>query len=780
VSPAAPDQGRSRDPFLRQWLSMLGLLGAGLVLAILFQWFWREDLLLYDAQLPGGPAPANVVIVAIDDGSLEQIGRWPWPRALHAALLDRLREAHVHAVALDLVLSEASRDDWRPGKQGRSDEDERLAAAMRRGPPTVLPLMVDWGHQGGPPSEILPAEPLASAAAGIGHAHLEIDRDGIARSVYLREGPGRATRSQLALALIETDPAWRGLRLPGQRAPTPPDPNAWVRDHHLLIPFLGPPGHISRLSYVDVLKGRVAPEALRDKWVLVGATAQGLGDAYPTPRSGHGVSMPGVEISANILAALLAGRSITPLPLAAVILFSLLPLAAGFAGFLRLSPRHSLLLILALSGMTLLASFLLLRIGHLWFPPAAALAALVAAYPLWSWRRLEATQQFLDQELAQLEREPLPIDPARTGSGRPLALHDTLQGRIDRARDATARLRHLRQLLSDTIASLPDATLLIDSHGRIELANHAAAELFDASSGQALQGTPVQAHLDPLLGPAGENFDALARRAPASTEFQDRRGHTLMLRISPFQDSQGVHRGSVLDIADITEVKNAERERDDMIRFLSHDLRSPSSSLIGLAQLLRDPRRAPPPDQAAVRIETLAGRTLALADSFIALARAQFISARRFEPLDLRDALQDALDELWASATARNIRLEAHLPQQAATVMGDRDMLARALINLLGNAVKFSPEGLPVNVILKHSDAQWEIRVQDRGPGIRADRQDQLFERFQRNLSASDTDPGGAGLGLAFVRVVAQKHGGSVRYSAVDGGGAEFSLALPG
>lgn len=779
----AQDQTWNRDPFLRQWLSMLVLLGASLVLAIVFQWFWRQDLLLYDAQLSGGPAPSNVVIVAIDDASLQQIGRWPWPRALHAALLERLREAHARAVALDLVLTEASGEGWQQDQNARTrdtrSDDERLAAAMRRGPPTVLPMMVDWNHPGGPPSEILPAEPLASAAAGIGHAHLEIDQDGIARSVFLREGPGRATRSQLALALLETDPAWRHIRLPGQRAPTPPDPDAWVRDYHLLIPFLGPPGHITRVSYVDVLKGRVPLEALRDKWVLVGATAQGLGDAYPTPRSGHGVSMPGVEISANILAALLTGRSITPMPQLAVILLSLLPLGVGFAGFLRLSPRHSLLLILALSGMTLLAGYLLLRFAQLWFPPATALAALVAAYPLWSWRRLEATQQFLDQELAQLEREPLPIEPVRSRPGRQRVLHDTLQGRIDRARDASARLRHLRQLLGDTIASLPDATMLIDSQGHIELANHAAAELFDAGSLQALQGTPVQRLLDPLLEPAGEDFASLAQRAPASTEFQDRRARTLMLRISPFRDTQGMHRGSVLDIADITAVKNAERERDDMIRFLSHDLRSPSSSLIGMARLLRDPRHAMSLERAAERIEHLAGRTLAMAEGFIALARARYISPARFEPLDLRDAIQDALDEVWASATARDMKIRAGGMEREAPIRGNREMLARATSNLLNNAIKYSPPGTKVELNLEHQGDSWRISVRDQGPGIAPDRHGELFQHFRRGMSAGEDDPGGAGLGLAFVRAVAQKHGGSVGVSSTAGAGATFELRVP-
>lgn len=759
-------RARALHPLLAQWMLLLALLAAGVLAALRFDAFWREDLLLYDAGLPRGPAPQDVVIVAIDDASLARIGQWPWPRSVHAELLDRLRAAGARAVALDIILTEPSSD---------ANDDARLAAAMRAGPPTVLPLIADWQRADRAPREVLPIASLAAAAAALAHVHLELDRDGIARSVFLHEGAGQANRPHMALALLEAG-GWRGTPPAGQRAPALPPSDAWSRDDQILIPFLGPPGHFRRLSYVDVLHGRIPEGALRGALVLVGATAQGLSDAFPTPRSGEGVAMPGVEISANVLAALRARQVVRPLGAAFGSAASLLPLVLGFLGFLRLSPRASLLTIVGLAAGTLLSSLLLLRMAGLWWPPSAALMALVLAYPLWSWRRLEATQAFLDEELAQFAAEPLPVAAAvRT----PLAIHDTLQGRIDRARDATARLRHLRELLAGTIASLPDAALLVDGQGHIGLANAAAATLFGAASGEALSGRSVAELLDPMLEPQGTGFATLSHQAPASVEFRDREGRERMLRISPFRDSHGERAGSVLDIADVTALKSAERERDDLIRFLSHDLRSPSTSLIALSRLLRDPVRQLPREEAAARIESLATRTLALADGFIALARAQFISATRFAPLDLRDALQDALDEVWAAATARRIGFAIRMPEAPAPIVGDRDMLARALVNLLGNAVKFSPEGSSVQVLLSGVPEGWQVRIADQGPGITADRQGKLFERFQRGLSAGDQDPGGAGLGLAFVRVVAGKHGGTVVHEPAEGGGAAFCMRLP-
>jgi CHASE2 domain-containing sensor protein/signal transduction histidine kinase len=760
------------QPLLRQWLVLLASLSAGILVAVWSGWLWRADLALYDAGLAYGPAPDDIVIVAVDDASLAQVGAWPWRRAIHAALLERLRSAGVRAVALDFVFTEP--DAVAP------QDDATLAAAIARGPPTVLPLIVDWQHAPTRLRESRPIAPLAAAAAGLAHTHLEIDRDGIARSVFLREGLGRPDRSHMALALLEAANRARSVHLPGARHPAgPAAATAWVRDFHVLIPFLGPAGSFRQVSYVDVLRGTVPAAELHDKLVLVGATAQGLGDAFPTPRSGEGIAMPGVEISANVLQALRSDHAIRPVSQPWTALLALLPLGAAFVGFLRLSARNSLLWIAGLWLATLGGSLLALRYGYWWWSPAAALAALALAYPLWSWRRLDATQVFLDEELARLDREPLPLPHAAPVPHPTFQLFDLLQRRIDRVRDATARLRDLRQLLGETIAALPDAVLLVDLEGRVVLANPGAAALCAAPSSSALTGESVENHLAALFAGREPSLRELAARAPCSIEVQHADGRDLMLRVAAFHGGDGRRAGTVIDIADVSELKRAEREREDTISFLSHDLRSPSSSLLGLAEVLRDPRRAPPPEETARRIESLASRTLALADGFIALARAHVIEPRRFEFLDLRDALQDAIDEVWATAEAKHVALETHAGTDVAAVHGDRQMLGRALANLINNAVKYSPRDARVVVAIDRQGSCYAVTVRDDGPGIARDRQRRLFQRFQRGVHHGDFDPGGVGLGLAFVRVVAHKHGGTVAVHSDAGRGAEFRFTVP-
>lgn len=801
----APLYPRTLRAVRAQWALLLAVLLLALLALDALGLAWRLDNALYDAAQRGGPAPDDVVIVAIDDASVARIGRWPWSRAVHATLLERLRAAGVRGVALDVIFAEAEA----PGAGGAAaGGDAALAAALRAGPPTVLPLVATLRTGTSGPVELPPIAPLAAAAAALGHAQVEIDADGIARSVFLREGRGAPQHAHFALALLERV-------APQELAPlrvTPhPDlahapADAWVRDQQLLIPFLGPPGHFTTLSYVDVLSGAVEPARLRGRWVLVGATAQGLGDAYATPLSRAGRTTPGVELSANVLQALRDGRGILPVGRALRVALGALPLLLAFAGFLWLSPRQSLLLLAALWIATLAGAALALQFAGWWWPPAAALIVLTAAYPLWNWRRLEATQRFLDVEFTRLMAERTPLaretQPAITAPRG----GDPLQRRIELVEAATARLRDLRRLLSDTIANLPDAALVIDREGHVVLANPAADALFAGRgendgiaaavvTARAPVDAPLAVLLDATFGAGALDVAALLGATPQALEARSQarpaaRARDLLLRSAPFHDDSGARLGTILTLTDISGLRDAQRERDELVGFLSHDIRSPASSLLALTRLQGDPSRALAPEAFAARTAALAQRSLELADGFLALARAEAIERTSFESFDLRDALQDALDETWASARERDVALRSAADGGGPwPVRGHRGLLARALINLLGNAIRHAPAGSVVELDGRRDGRDWELRVIDAGRGIEPGLRGRLFGRFQRGADAAGrrehggagSQAGSVGLGLAFVRVVATRHGGStgVRDRADGLPGSEFFVRVP-
>src|SRR5207253_10866486 len=138
----------------------------------------------------------------------------------------------------------------------------------------------------------------------------EADADGIVRSVYLREGPAHNPRAQLAWLLYElTQPVDK--QMPG--SPSSLTAQGWERAYRILVPFISANAGFPSVPYVSVLRGEVPPELLRDRLILIGSTAPGLGDRYVTPQSASLGTTPGIEIQANILNGLLQKRCIVPL-----------------------------------------------------------------------------------------------------------------------------------------------------------------------------------------------------------------------------------------------------------------------------------------------------------------------------------------------------------------------------------------------------------------------------------------------------------------------------------
>lgn len=363
---------------------------------------WRVDTWLYDALVSHREQPVDerIAIVAIDERSLSALGRWPWPRGLHADLLARLRQAGARGVVLNAVFAEPARDD--------AEGDARLAAAVAAGGDVVLPVIAEPSEPGGLPIEVLPMPALTAAAAGLGHVDADIDRDGVARQAGLLAGLGDPHWPALALALLRT-PAGAGTPLDGD-APLPgltapagaqASPYQWARDHRVLIPYARP-GAFPRLSYADVLAGDFDPAALRGRWVLVGTTAAGIDHGLLTPRSREGRALPSIEYHANLLNALARGETISALPAprqwALSILLVLLPLCSPR----DLSPRRRGWVIAATAAATLLASVLLLHFARLWFPPAPTLAVLAGGALAWTLWRLRRSQQLAHSDALTL------------------------------------------------------------------------------------------------------------------------------------------------------------------------------------------------------------------------------------------------------------------------------------------------------------------------------------------------------------------------------------------
>lgn len=743
----------------------------------------RVDRLLMDTMLawPTREVGDDLVIVAIDDHSLASLGRWPWPREVHARLLDRLAPLQPRAVGLDLILSEP--DEAHP------QADEALAAAMQRLGRVVLPLRMTLDTAGRPQAS-LPTPPYDQAAAALGHIHLALDVDGVAREIHLAEGLGDQRWPHFALSLLEVARPGELAMPQGQRWPEDPvPPGTWVRDHRVLLPYAGPPGTVPRVSYVDVLDGLVDPGMLAGRIVLVGATAPGMGDAYPTPLSSHAGLMPGIEITAHLLDGIAQGvhwRRAGPWENA---LWCAAPLVLACLALARLQPRDALLALLGLAASTLAATWAMLHGAGVQLAPGGALIALSAAYPLWSWRRLEAATSFLADEFERIRGEGAVLQ--RTGQAGGWQ-GDLLDRRMQALADAAQGLRELQWFVHDSLDRLPDPALVTDEDGCVRLTNAAARTRL----GGEADGLRLTVALERLGLPVAAL--PLAADPPPTqaweTEVNDAAGAAWWVKAVPRTASPASPKASgwIVALVDITPLRQAERQRDEALRFMSHDLRSPLTSILTLIELERHGAREGREDAAAVnavyrRIETHARRSLALADDFMQLTRAES-SDYRLEPADLNDVVIDAADQHWEASQARHIEVHCELPDEPSWVLCDRALLTRAVSNLVGNALKYSPRGTPqqprfVTCRVQRDQDGWVLDVIDQGIGIAPDQLERIFERYTRGEGAGPVVDGqpveGVGLGLAFVRAVVRRHGGTITASGTPGLGATFTLRLP-
>ncbi len=720
-----------------EWLAVGSGLSLLLVVLALTGALTRLDHLLYDVVARARPraVPADIIIIAIDEPSLQSVGAWPWPRNVHASALDRIAAAAPRAIIYDLLFTEP-----RP-------EDPALAMALGRAGKVALPLQFAVpGSFGRAYDPLLPA---VGDGDHTGHARVQPDEDGVVRTLDLaldgtRRWPHVVTRATGLPALPDfaARPQTEPLRRQGER----------------LLGYRGGPGAFRSVPMAALLAGEVPPEVLKDRIVMVGATAAGLGDQFATTGAGTSGVMPGVELQANFAADLLQGldlRRAGPWPAAGL---ALATLWLAMLALLRLRPAAAALCGLWLAVGAVLVTALLFHGQGLWIGPSAALAGLLLAPPIWAWRRLAAVNAWMTAELVELgaparrQRGSLPTDPV-TRTTRALA-------------DTIDRVENLRELADAAIRGLPDATLLVDSAGAIVTANTAAESLF----GKA----PSLSDVDAMF-PGLPDFGAMTladRQSPWRGEHRAQNGSIRDIRFTPWAGKDGEALGWIVRFADISALRRAEQAREEALQLLTHDMRAPQATILALLDQHRSGKSGLDPDLAD-RLRHLATRTIALADGYLQLARAD-AGGYTLTEVDLAAIVTEAVDELWPQSKAKGITLAGEGLDDEALLMGDYQLLLRAAVNLIGNAVKFAPKGSAVVVRVANLGTQWELAVTDSGPGLTPALQARLFGRFNAGAEAD-----GVGLGLAFVRAVAQGHGGTVACESVPGEGATFRLKLP-
>jgi two-component system phosphate regulon sensor histidine kinase PhoR len=338
--------------------------------------------------------------------------------------------------------------------------------------------------------------------------------------------------------------------------------------------------------------------------------------------------------------------------------------------------------------------------------------------------------------------------------------------------------RHDHDLLTE---SLTQGVVSVDGGLRIVRANSAAHHFLGRPQGALVGRTVIEAFLDVQV-------ESIARAAldhgSATGEFvrTETDGHRLLVRAR--RSSAG---GAWLVLEDVSELRRLQQIRAEFIDNLAHELRTPLTTVSLLAETLtREADAAGEAIPAKMRdrigkIEVETGHLAQMVSELLDLSRIESggtIGA--VEQLDIGQLATESIERLRLFADRQGVALRVDRPPIVPAVQGDEERLGQVFVNLLHNAVKFSPDGGDVTVAVRAEDGRVVTSVADHGVGIPRAAQARIFERFYKvDRARVRGETGGTGLGLAIARHIIEQHGGTIWVESTEGAGSTFSFAVP-
>jgi CHASE2 domain-containing sensor protein/two-component sensor histidine kinase len=688
------------------------------------------------------PRPSRVVLVLIDDTSLSRYGRWPWPRSLVARLVKTVTGSSPAAIGIDLLFPESQ----------SPVQDRALRDALAGAPNVVVVNTIGQSADG--PRWLEPAAEIMSTAVGVGHAIAPLDRDGVCRRFppveLTADGQRRAFSVELAyrvaprLAQNFVDRyGIRGLKASDAISIAPP----------ILAPIAYRPHAVESVSAADLLDGGPTPQ-LRNKVVLIGFGPVELGDRFLTPLSGE-QTVPGVAIHAAIVDCILSDRVLREVPVWVLLLLTWIACILLFTLFRHIRRWLTPAWVLLLGVAVYLAGFALFAQARILAPVAPLLEAIIMSPLLAASADFLAIDSSLRKQWKALQawRAPQLVDD-------PVLHTQNLPGTLVAIEALQQRLGEDYELYRALIEATQDAVALFDDRGRLLLENCRFAAVGRSRDEQ--DDRKLATFIARVLP------DAVANDCPSNEEIT-LDGCTYELRSSAIPPTSiAPQGGTILTLTDLSARKERDRARGEVLGFLTHELRAPLVSIQQFADLMMhypDSRSVP---QSAEIIFRESQRMLVLMGSYLDVLRMDACARPLIKAeMDIRGTVEEVFATLRPEAGTRGIALHS-LDQGPCMVPGDPVLLTGALMNLVSNAIKYGDRGSSITVRCACREASVSIAVSNHGAVSAAIEPSRAFEAYHRSPAVETGQPGW-GLGLAIVRRIAEKHGGTVTMTAGEG-----------
>ncbi|PUE07101.1 hypothetical protein B9Z51_14580 [Limnohabitans sp. T6-5] len=707
--------------FYGEWVIFSIVALALLACSLWWQWGTSFGNVIYDRlHRLRGPAPSSeIVVIAIDDFSLDRLGGWPVSRSVYVDLLKKLADTdnRPKAIGFDILFHDAT-----PMDDAFAEQLKRHRAFL-----AVETPLDEMGFSIKKPRDV-----LANAALGFGHINIAFETDGFLRGIHLTE----AMVPHLALAM--SGQASQGF-----------NEQASYRRFNMVNPAVGFP----TISLADVLSEHFPVHVLKDKYVLIGSTAPSLGDHYPTIYAGRQSSgMPGVELHANVLNDILREDLISFVSLPAHIALSFWALLSVLVALLVLSPLAELLVTFFVIFCALAVSFFMLVNWNVWFDPGPCVLAIVLVKPAWAWRRMEMIVSFMGERAAQVEQFKRPRRSLAKGLRLQHFTSDTVL-QYSRLLDRAIGVMNERvQFLGAIVNDAPNAMLSVDENGAILNANPKMASLVPAGL------IRITASVAPFLAYLG---------VPASDGLQSLVGKDHYVSALDNQASLHYHIFSVirvsqsddkflwiLSLVDITEIRQFQNQRDRTLQLLSHDMRTPIASILSLCR--QDAVAYENPESSSFKKRRHAEHLLNMMDDFILSIKAQAPKYKLSEVL-IDDLMDEAIFQVKDLAVSRRIHIEQVFDAAPQFIWVDQRLFTRMLVNLLVNAIRYGAPDSTLEIELAHD----KDGRRHAGAWVHCHIRNRVVDRAHE---VDNTAQQGFGLGMDFVRTVIGRHHGRIQF----------------
>jgi len=279
----------------------------------------------------------------------------------------------------------------------------------------------------------------------------------------------------------------------------------------------------------------------------------------------------------------------------------------------------------------------------------------------------------------------------------------------------------------------------------------------------------------PILGEPGTN-------GVTEAEIMEPEHRILEVRTNPVVDRAGRYLGCVSTLHDVTAAREIAVMKNEFVSMVSHELRTPLTSIKGYVDLIVDGEAGEINDiqrEFLQIVQENSDRLVSLINDMLDISRIE--SGRvhlKIEPLEMADVVQGVIDTFRTYADQSNVTLKSQVARNLPRVAADRDRVGQVLMNLVSNAIKYSPGGGSVTVAVKRKGDKVHVEVTDTGIGISEENQRQLFTKFFRVDSSLTREIGGTGLGLSIVKSVVELHGGEIWVVSREGEGSTFAFSL--